>query len=489
MTRFAAYLRTSTDDQIGNFSLHAQHNAIEEWVKSQGGEVVELYIDEAQSALTSQRPAFQQMRRDAHQGMFDAIVVHKFDRFSRSRMDAIAIKSLLRREYNIKVFSVTEPSEDSDGPLGLLVEGLLECIADWYSQNLATETQKGKYERARQGYHNNREPFGYDKDADGLLIPNETERLGLQQAFELYATGNYSDNDIAQWLNQNGYIAKSGRPFATDTVRDILQNKIYIGKIKYRPASAKEGRAPRSQAQYFQGKHIPIIDEELFELCQQARRAKRSQNRVESGADKAIYLLSGILYCAECVANKPPELDDDSYGKMRVQIASLGNRYRCRARDFSRTCSQTSAPILDLDQQVIDFLRNFTPTAEQRHKMISEISGVIIDQKLEQRVDEIKAITEDMDFQWIYGFIANPEQYIEERYKLQQELEQLAPIADDEVAIATDIVSNFGKHWDMQIGDHKAQKELLTMVVKRVWTRDGLLTAILLRPNIYIEVT
>jgi DNA invertase Pin-like site-specific DNA recombinase len=77
------------------------------------------------------------MRQDGRKGKFDALVVHKFDRFARNRTDALAIKSLLRYDYNIKVFSVTEPSEDSDGPIGALIEGTMESVAEWYSKNLA----------------------------------------------------------------------------------------------------------------------------------------------------------------------------------------------------------------------------------------------------------------------------------------------------------------------------------------------------------------
>ena len=65
-------------------------------------------------------------------GKFDALIVHKFDRFARNRTDALAIKSLLRRDYNIKVFSASEPSEDSDGAIGALIEGIMESAAEWY---------------------------------------------------------------------------------------------------------------------------------------------------------------------------------------------------------------------------------------------------------------------------------------------------------------------------------------------------------------------
>ena len=153
--RYAAYIRISSEEQVGNFSIDAQRRAISEWVKAQKGKIIHYYIDEAQSGRTADRPEFINLRRDAKKRKFDAVIVHKFDRFARNRTESLAIKSLLRHDYGIKVFSVTEPSEDSDGALGALIEGIMESVADWYSRNLAQETVKGKRERAAQGFHNN----------------------------------------------------------------------------------------------------------------------------------------------------------------------------------------------------------------------------------------------------------------------------------------------------------------------------------------------
>ena len=208
--KYAAYLRISSEEQVGNYSIDAQRRAIEAWVKERGGDLVAVYSDEPQSARSGSRPAFRKMRRDARQGAFDALVMHKFDRFARDRIDALAIKSLLRQDYGVKVFSVYEPSEDSDGPLGALIEGIIECTAEWYSRNLASETAKGKLERAMQGCQNNGAPFGMDKTEEGILYPNPHELEGLQMAFECYATGDYSDNAIARLLNEQGFRSKSG---------------------------------------------------------------------------------------------------------------------------------------------------------------------------------------------------------------------------------------------------------------------------------------
>lgn len=78
----------------------------------------------------------------------------------------------------------------------------------------SAETAKGKKERVHQGRHNNRAPFGYKKNKDKKLVPDEDELPGLIMAYEEYATDQYSDTDIANLLNKAGYKSKTGRPFS-----------------------------------------------------------------------------------------------------------------------------------------------------------------------------------------------------------------------------------------------------------------------------------
>jgi site-specific DNA recombinase len=150
--RCAGYIRISVGKQTDNYSVDAQKRAITDWVKARGWELVNLYIDEGHSGRSLNRPAFQQLRRDAADG--------KFDRLARSMADSFAVKSLFRRDYGIKVFSVLEVSEDNDKVMGALIESVLDSINEWYSKNLSKEYAKGKRERFMQGLHNGSRPFG-----------------------------------------------------------------------------------------------------------------------------------------------------------------------------------------------------------------------------------------------------------------------------------------------------------------------------------------
>lgn len=481
--RYAAYIRTSSDDQVGNYSIDAQRRAIEAWITSQGGMLVEVYVDEAQTGRTADRPAFQQMRRDARRRKFDALVMHKFDRFARNRTDALAIKSLLRYEYNVKVFSVCEPSEDSDGPMGALVEGIMESVADWYSQNLATEVAKGKKERSHQGIHNNQAPFGMKKDENMILVADEKELAGLQLAFEQYATGQYSDNNIARLLNQAGYRSKTERPFSKETVRDILQNQTYLGKVKYQKYKrhANGSRSFEAPVEWFDGRHQAVIDDALFLRCQEVRAGRRSHRQARS--KYRAYLLRNLVYCRRCWENKPEGTTFPTYGKMRPHAQHFGSYryYRCRSNELGYHCDQIGVQVEIIDDQVVNALMRLEPSEDWRRQVTKGVSKLLSERDLEERLTEIRHIINRMDTRWDHGFITSEQEYLQHRRQLQLELEQLTPVADDELQRAVDLLQNFRCHWNQLEGDEDQKHELIKLIVERVYVEGKNVVAMTLR--------
>lgn len=486
--RYAAYVRISSEEQIGNYSIDAQKRAIETWVIANGGIVSKIYVDEGHSGRTADRPAFKQMRQDARKRKFDAVIVHKFDRFARNRTDALAIKSLLRHDYGIKVYSVSEPSEDSDGPMGALIEGIMESVADWYSQNLAAEVAKGKRERSHQGKHNNQAPFGYKKNKEKVLIPDEKELPGLLLAFESYSTGKFSDKEIAHLLNKNGYRSKTGRPFSKDTIRSLLQNKTYLGKIKYQKYKRKANgkRSFDEPVQWFDGLHEPIISEKLFEDCQKVRAGRRSHRQATKRYNP--YLLRNIAYCYRCCSNPPKGKTFRYYGKMRGQAQWGGNHlyYRCRASDLGYKCKQKGVQVELLDEQVVNILMTLKPPKNWRKGVTESMGELLGEQGLEEKLDEIRAIIRRMDKRWDNGFITDEQEYMEERVKLQIQLEQLNPVPDNDLEQAADLLEKFKKHWDRLGGKEEERHELIKLIVERVYVKDDRIVAMTLHSNYHL---
>lgn len=211
--------------------------------------------------------------------------------------------------------------------------------------------------------HNNRAPFGLKKNADKILIPDEDELPGLKLAFTSYATGKFSDANIAQLLNENGYRSKTGRPFSKETVRDILQNRTYLGKIKYQKFKRRSdgSRSYENPIEWFEGQHQAVIEEEVFEQCQQARARRRAHRQATPKYNP--YLLRNLIYCYRCCSNPPEGKTFRQYGKMRPNASGKGKPcfYRCRVRDFGCTCTQKAVHCEIIDEQVVAVLMNLKP--------------------------------------------------------------------------------------------------------------------------------
>lgn len=161
MQKGACYIRVSTNDQT-EFSPDAQLKAIRKYAENNNILLDDdyIFVDEGISGRKAdKRPAFQQMIKVAKSKpkKFDIILVHKFDRFARSREDSVVYKSLLKKECNIRVISITESIEDDK--FSVILEAMLEAMAEYYSLNLSDEVKKGMTEKATRGQYQSSPPF------------------------------------------------------------------------------------------------------------------------------------------------------------------------------------------------------------------------------------------------------------------------------------------------------------------------------------------
>ena len=288
----AIYCRVSREEQAEGWSPDAQVHLCKEFCQKRDYIVKDEFIfsDLGRSGKNTKRPGFQTMLRAAMDGRINVIVVHKLDRFSRSIID-ILLTLMQFKKQEIGFVSATE-SFDFTTPSGKAMLLLLALFAEWYLENLSQETSKGKKERFRQGHHNGQAPFGYsmpcvaplalsDAPAPKSVVVPDSNAVGVKLAFDLYATGKYSDEDIAQALNQRGYKTTGNRKrkgihnFTKETVWAMLQNPFYIGKVTYIGLHQKKKKRSERVVQIVPGKHVPIIPQDLFDLCQTVRASKR----------------------------------------------------------------------------------------------------------------------------------------------------------------------------------------------------------------------
>lgn len=285
------YARYSSDNQSEE-SIQAQLRACYEYAERNQIKIIHEYIDRAQSARSDKRVSFQQMISDSKKHDFEAVIVHKLDRFSRDRYDHAVYRKKLR-DNGVKLISVLENLDDS--PESVVLESVLEGFSEYYSKNLARETRKGLKETALKAkFTGGCPPLGYDLDADHNYVINEIEAQAVRDIFQAVLDGT-GYTALMQDLNRRGLKTKFCRPFGKTSFHDILKNKKYIGTYIYYPIGTAKQK--KSEPIVIEDAIPAIIDKKTFWEVQEIM-----QKRKQTGRNSAIepFLLSGVLVCGEC---------------------------------------------------------------------------------------------------------------------------------------------------------------------------------------------
>lgn len=304
MQTAACYIRVSTDDQL-EFSPDAQKRALMEYAGKNGMLVNEEYvfIDEGISGRKAEkRPAFMKMISTAklNPRPFDVILVHKFDRFARNREDSVVYKSLLRKECGVQVVSVTERVEDDK--FSVILEAMLEAMAEYYSLNLSDEVKKGMTEKARRGGILSQAPYGYANRAGRAPAVVAEEAEVVRYMFEKVRGGEMTPFTLARALNGSGLFTRNGRAWGVNTVKYILSNAFYAGVSVWNKQDGKTMKyKDRSEWITAAGAHEPLISREDFLEVQSILAA--GKRRRERPAEQHCHWLSGLVKCSGCGAS------------------------------------------------------------------------------------------------------------------------------------------------------------------------------------------
>ncbi|WP_265031232.1 recombinase family protein [Wolbachia endosymbiont (group A) of Tiphia femorata] len=283
--RCAIYTRKSNEDGLEQKfnSLDAQRVACEKYIKSREAWIVlaKRYDDGGYSGKNLERPAIKELFEDVKGGEVDCVVVYTLDRLSRETKDSIEVMSFFRR-HRVNFVAVTQIF-DNNTPMGKFVQTVLsgaaqlerEMIVERVKNKIATSKEQGLWMGGTL-------PLGYDvKDKE--LIINEKEEKTVKHIFERYLELK-SMAELARELNREGYRTRSDI-FKKATVRRIVTNPIYVGKIRH-------------YDKQYEGKHEAIIKEEKW---QKAQELIKNQPYRKARYEEA--LLRGIIKCKSCSVN------------------------------------------------------------------------------------------------------------------------------------------------------------------------------------------
>ncbi len=298
----AIYIRVSTDNQL-EFSPDAQLKAIKQYAKTHGYEIDPKYIykDEGISGRKAEkRPAFMEMIATAKikpHSPFSKILVHKFDRFARNREDSVVYKSLLKKDCNVDVISITE--DFGDDKFSVILEAMLEAMAEYYSLNLSDEVLKGMTEKAHRGEVQTRPPFGYDIKDKQFFI-NEEEASIVRQIYNDFLNG-IGISTICSQLNKMGIKTKRGNIWAVKRLEYVIQNPANKGYTLWTPGNKDTYNFKQRYKNGIlkKGTFEPIVSEEIFDKAQEKyKQLKESYKYVKK--EQTNDWIRRLVKCSNC---------------------------------------------------------------------------------------------------------------------------------------------------------------------------------------------
>ena len=301
--RCAIYTRKSTEEGLEQEfnSLDAQREAAEAFILSQRREgwiaLPELYDDGGFTGANMERPALTKLLHAVEAGELDCVVVYKVDRLSRSLLDFTRMLSIFEK-HKVSFVAVTQQFNTSTS-LGRLTLNILLSFAQFERELIGERTRDKMSAARRKGKWVGGCPvLGYDVDpGGGRLVVNEEEAKRVRAIFALFEKHRSAVLTLAEierrgwrlksWTRKTGQF-RSGGPFALNSLRRLLTNILYTGKISHK-------------GQPYPGEHAAILKPGTWERVQKLITHPAASAPGKS-RNKHLALLNGLLYCESCAA-------------------------------------------------------------------------------------------------------------------------------------------------------------------------------------------
>ena len=424
MNKVALYVRVSTTSQLEEgYSIEEQKAKLESYCDIKDWHVYKVYTDGGFSGSTTERPALEQLIKDAQSKLFDTVLVYKLDRLSRSQKDTLYLIEDIFLKNNIEFVSLLE-NFDTSTPFGRAVIGLLSVFAQLEREQIKERMQLGKLGRAKCGKSMMwaKTSYGYDYNRDtGTMTINEYEALAVKEIFTSYLAG-MSITKLRDKINEE-YPKQPAWSYRT--IRGILANPVYCGLNQYK-------------GQTFQGTHKPIISLVDFEQTQR-ELAKRQQTAKELSNPRpfqAKYMLSGLAQCGYCHAPLKVILGQKRKDGTRFKRYECYQRHPRKTRGVTvyndnKKCESGYYDMELLEHYVLTRIAQLQNDPDKIQELFSDDTSPEIDrQAIQKQIDGLTLKLSKLNDLYLYDRItldelrAKSSDFIKQRNALEEEMKK-----------------------------------------------------------------
>ena len=352
------YTRVSTEEQAKqDLSLPYQENRCKEYASREGFVVLKAFEEYGRSGTNMKRPELLAMLNFCVENKVNAVIIHKIDRLARNNQDFWTIFNLLK-DNGIKLRSVSENIDDT--PSSTFILGIMSTQAQYYSENLSQEVKKGMGEKAERGIWPSNAKLGYEnygkKHDRKIRILPEIAKF-VKEAFELFATGNYSESALTEVMQNKGMTHNDGRKITRPAIEVMLRNRFYVGEFEW-------------SGNLHKGTHEPLISKDLFSVVQDIIN---SRSECSSRERKNNFMLRGIAVCT-CGRVLTGDIKVKKY-KTRPDKEYI--YFCCKNLSKYKTCKRVYIKMEELEELVANLFKDFEFSKEIREEIIDAAKEVI----------------------------------------------------------------------------------------------------------------
>lgn len=451
------YIRVSTEDQAKDgFSIHAQREKLTKYAEANDWDIFDYYVDDGISGKNLEgRPEVTRLLKDIEDGKINNILIYKLDRLTRSVRDLIYLIELFEK-HNCTFNSQTEKIDTSNA-VGRMFVKIIGIFAEFERENLAERVSFGYEQKTREGnYTNTNGVYGYDYIVgEKKLVVNDFEKELVNRIFDLYIDGK-SYFKIAHQFNQENIPTKRGGHWASSTIKSIINNPLYIGKVRY-------GLQEKNKDKSFtvNGNDIePIISNEKWEIANNIVDTRKHYCVRRYPSENSYFF--HVIKCGKCGGNIS--------ARQQTQHGKLYITYRCNnaCRGFCDCGGFSHKTMEKAFLEYLASLKDMKPDESIMNKKKSLLSSKKKINDINKRIDKLESKKKTVRNQFINDLISVEEyrsmtEEIENQQKLQytkiEELNNEIEVSNETYTYddIKDLVTNIKLNWKILTNKEKHQ--------------------------------
>jgi DNA invertase Pin-like site-specific DNA recombinase len=291
VNKVALYLRKSREEEneTKEETLARHEIMLKDYCKRNNLSIVAVYKEVVSGENIANRPEMQRLLEDVDAGLYNGVVCVEIERLSRgNQIDQVEILEVFKSS-NTKIYTLQKVYDLSNEDIDEEYFEFSLFMSRREYKIITRRMQRGRVQAMKEGYFIGAvTPYGFDKKKEGrgfILIPNEKEAEIVKLIFDKYVNGE-SIKGICRYLNNRGMLTRKGVMWGDGSIRQILTNPTYIGKVN-----------SWKNKNYYEGKHEGIIDDNVYYRAQEIREKNAPKVKNDQTLKNS---LAGLLYCGLC---------------------------------------------------------------------------------------------------------------------------------------------------------------------------------------------